>query len=206
VTMTPATSVAEQSRLLLRRRVLDAVGELAAERPWRDVSMADVADRAGVSRQTLYNALGNRRELTEAYVIREADGFVAAVELAVREGGGDPRVALSAALTIFLSAAETHPLVRAIADPDAAGGLIAPITEPGAPVLTMIGDRLAALLSESWPQLSFEQAREVADFLVRLAISHAAMPSGTPEETAERVTRMLGPYLDSLVAAGDRKD
>jgi len=45
----------EAARELLRERVLDALGELLRSRAWSEVTMAHVAARAGVSRQTLYN-------------------------------------------------------------------------------------------------------------------------------------------------------
>src|SRR5438128_2644013 len=113
--MTVRTSYPEASRTLLREMVLDAVGDQLAGRSWSDVTMANVAEQAGVSRQTLYNTFGTRQELAQAYVIREADNFLVAVGEAVRSRADDPRAALSAALEIFLSAAATHPLVRAIA-------------------------------------------------------------------------------------------
>jgi AcrR family transcriptional regulator len=188
----PRPTLAEASRTLRRERVLDAVGEVLAGSVWADVKMADVADAAGVSRQTLYNMFGGRRELAQAYVLREAEGFLAAVEEAIAGGGDDPRIALTAALEIFLSAAETHPLVRAISTGEGGDELLALVTARGAPVLGLVGEALAAMLIEHWPELGAADAR---------AISHAALPSGTPTETAATVTRILGPFLDELLAA-----
>ena len=42
--------------------------------------MADVARAAGVSRQTLYNEFGAAAELAQAFVLREADLFLDAVQ------------------------------------------------------------------------------------------------------------------------------
>ena len=200
----PRPTLAQASRTLRRERVLDAVGEVLGESVWADVKMADVADAAGVSRQTLYNMFGGRRELAQAYVLREAEGFLAAVEEAIGSGGDDPRIALSAALEIFLSAAETHPLVRAISTGEGGDELLGLVTARGAPVLGLVGEALAAMLVEHWPELSGDEARTISDFLVRLAISHAALPSGTPADTAATVTRILGPYLDELLAVSRR--
>ena len=72
----PRPGFAEASRDLLRETVLDAVGELLAERSWPEVTMAQVAERAGVTRQTLYNSFGSRDELAQAYVMREAERFL----------------------------------------------------------------------------------------------------------------------------------
>ena len=69
------------ARALLRDSLLDAAGTLLRDRSWGEVTMAEVARAAGVSRQTLYNEFGSRPEFAQAYVLREADRFIAAVEL-----------------------------------------------------------------------------------------------------------------------------
>ena len=48
---------AEAARTLLRDTLLDAAGDLMRERGWAEVTMADVAAAAGVSRQTLFRQL-----------------------------------------------------------------------------------------------------------------------------------------------------
>jgi AcrR family transcriptional regulator len=190
---------AEASRALLRETVLDAVGELLSDRVWAEVTMAQVAAQAGVSRQTLYNAFGTRQELAQAYVIREADRFLVAVQEAVRADGHDPRAAVASALEIFLSAAATHPLVRAIASAEEGDQLLALVTTRGGPVLDRVTEGLAAVIAENWPRLARAETKLVADTLVRLAISHAALPSGSPKQTAASVARILGPYMDQLL-------
>jgi AcrR family transcriptional regulator len=199
------SSFAAASRDLLRETVLDAVGELAAGRPWAEVTMADVADRAGVSRQTLYNSFGSRQDLAQAYVIREADRFLDAVAIAVREAAPDPRAALHAAAEIFLAAAETHPVIRAVAISESGDELLPLLTTRGGPLVAEVTERLSALLVETWRGLDREKAFEVADTLVRLAISHAALPGAAPSETAASLSRVLGPYLDQLVAGLDAR-
>src|SRR5918997_5774495 len=144
-------SYVEASRGLLREMVLDAVHALLADRAWAEVSMADVAERSGVSRQTLYNAFGGRHELAQAYVLREADRFVAAVEEAVRARAADPRAAVAAALEIFLSAAATHPLVRAISASEDGDELLPLVTTRGGPVVDEVTEQLAAMMADTWP-------------------------------------------------------
>jgi len=190
---------AEASKTLLRDTVLDAVHELLENRPWAEVTMGEVAERAGVSRQTLYNTFGGRDELSQAYVIREADRFLALVAETVRANGGDPRAALSGALGIFLSAAATHPLVRAIASSKDSDELLALITVRGGPVLGGVTSGLARVIAETWPGLPGPETHFLADCLVRLAISHAALPSSSPQETADGIAEILGPYIDRLL-------
>jgi AcrR family transcriptional regulator len=200
VTTAPARpSFADASRDLLRETVLDAVGELAAERPWPEVKMADVAERAGVSRQTLYNAFGSRQEMAQAYVMREGERFLEAVETAIAEHAPDGRAALAAALEIFLSAAGTHPVIRAVTASDSGDELLPLLTTRGGPLVAEITERLADVLVVNWTGVEPRDAALVADCLVRLAISHAALPGGPPGRTATDIASILGPYVDSLV-------
>jgi AcrR family transcriptional regulator len=192
-------SFAETSRELLRETVLDAVGELAAERTWPDVTMADVALRAGVSRQTLYNAFGARQDLAQAYVMREADRFQEAVSVAIREHAPDARAALEAALEIFLSAAGTHPVIRAVTASESGDELLPLLTTRGGPLVAEVTDHLAETLVASWPGLRRADAEQVSDCLVRLAISHAALPAASPRKTAQALARILGPFFDELL-------
>lgn len=192
--------LAELTRGLVRDRVLDAVGELLADRSWAQVTMSDVAGRAGVSRQTLYNSFGSRLQLAQAYVGREADRFLAAVDVAVRDHAAEPRQALAAALEIFLAAAGEHPLVRAIISTDGGEELLPLVTTRGGPLLERATARLTELLVATWPHLRPAQAGPVADALVRLAISYAALPAGEPAATAATIAGILGPSIDEVVS------
>jgi AcrR family transcriptional regulator len=195
---------AETSRELLRETVLDVVGELAADRPWSEVTMAEVAVLAGVSRQTLYNTFGSRQEMAQAYVLREADRFQQAVSAAIRAHAPDARAALEAALSLFLTAAATHPVIRAVAASESGDELLPLLTTRGGPLVAEVTDHLAQTLVESWPGLGRTDAELVSDCLVRLAISHAALPVGAPSETAGGLARILGPFLDELLAKIER--
>ncbi len=191
-------SLADESRALLRDRVLDAVGELLADTSWPDVSMSAIADRAGVSRQTLYNSFGNRQELAQAYVMREGGRFVAAVTDAIRSHS-QPREALQAALELFLVAAAPHPLVRAIGAGDG-GELLPLVTTRGAPLVEFVTEQLAAVIDENWPGLPPQEVALLSDTVVRLALSHAALPGKAPEQAARELSHILAPHLDRLLA------
>jgi AcrR family transcriptional regulator len=195
----PRPSFAEASRSLLRDSILDAVGELLAEKPWSEVTMAAVAKRAGVSRQTLYNAFGNREELAQAYLMREAGRFLAAVEEAVTANAGDARRALASSAELFLSLVGTHPMVRALSTQEGEE-LVALATVRGGALLTGMTDQLGELIVATWPQVDPDGARLLAATLVRLAISHAVLPTAPPEETAADIVRILGPFIDELLS------
>ena len=195
---TPRARYAEASKTLLRDSVLDAVGELLADDAWSDVTMSEVATRAGVSRQTLYNAFGNREELAQAYLMREAGRFLEAIEDAVTSNVDDPRRALTQAAELFLSLASTHPMVRALSTQEGEE-LIALATVRGGALLIGMTDRLSELILSNWPRVDPEGARLLAATLVRLAISHAVLPTGEPERTAADIAKTLGPFIDELL-------
>ena len=184
---------------LLRDSVLASVGELRADDGWHDVTMAEIATRAGVSRQTLYNAFGNREQLAQAYLMREAGRFLAAIEDAVRSNADDPRRALVSAGELFLTLVSTHPMVRAIST-DEGDELVALATTRGGALLAGMTERLSDLILDNWPDVDPEGARLLAQTLVRLAISHAILPTGEPDRTAADIGRILGPFIDELLA------
>jgi AcrR family transcriptional regulator len=192
-------SLAEASRELLRDRVLDAVGEVASAKPWGEATMAEIALAAGVSRQTLYNSFGSRQELAQAYVLREGDRFVAAVESAIRTNAPDARAALRAAVEIFLTAAETHPVIKAVVASESGDELLPLLTTRGGPLVDEVTDRLAQIILESWPGVPRREAGVIADCLARLAISHAALPADRPDRTAKAIAEVLGPYVDQVI-------
>lgn len=66
MTTVKRTSYAEASRAVLRDSVLDAMRELLTRRDWSSITLAAVAEAAGVSRQTIYNEFGSRQALPRA--------------------------------------------------------------------------------------------------------------------------------------------
>jgi AcrR family transcriptional regulator len=195
----------QAARRLLRDTLLDAVGHLLAERSWAQITMAEVARTAGVSRQTLYNELGAREALAQAYVLREADRFLADVETTIAARVADPPAALAAALEGFLVTAAEHPLLRSVMSSDGQDGLLALLTTQGRPVVEPATARLAEIVAATWPVVSPAEVRPLADLLVRVAISYAALPPAPPSVIARNAKAMLRPYIEELLEqAGGR--
>ncbi len=190
------------ARELLRNTLLDAACEQLQTSRWADVTMADIALAAGVSRQTLYKEVGTRDEFAQVLVIREADRFLLAVEHAVGAHLDAPAAALAAAFDVFLAAAAENPLVRAIVHGHGAEELLALFTTHGQPLVERATERLAAVLLASWPLVARDDARLLSECLVRLAISYAALPTGPASMTAASIASLLGPYVEQLVARG----
>jgi AcrR family transcriptional regulator len=188
------------ARELLRDTLLDAAREELRGRRWSQITMADIALAAGVSRQTLYNEFGTREEFAQVLVMREASRFLDSVEHAVTANLDDPARALAAAFDVFLTAAAENPLVRTIVDGDGAEQLLALFTTQGEPLVESASERLAGVLLTSWPLVDARDAAVLSECLVRLAISYAALPKGPASMTAASVATLLGPYVERLVA------
>lgn len=202
--MTDRPKYPAAARRLLRDTLLDAVDHELREKPWSAVTMADIAREAGVSRQTVYNEFGGREGIAQAYVLREADGFVAGIREVVQANAGDARRALAAAFGWFLSAASEHPVLSTLSGGEGNEELLALLTTQGGPVLTSATEQLALVLQETWAGVALDDARLVAEVVARLAISHAALPSGPAAITAQRVAAILGPFAEQLLAAAGR--
>ena len=195
----PATSARpypEAARELLRQTFFDAARDQLAARAWSEITMADIAAAAGVSRQTLYKEFGNRHEFGLALILHEGERFLAEVEAAVLAHTDDPRAAVGAALELFLRSAGEDPLVRIMLSDDGTQGLLPFVTTEGRPVVQWATTRLSAVIEQGWPQAGKPDVALLAEALVRLAISYITTPSENPHQTAEQVAELLGPFID----------
>jgi AcrR family transcriptional regulator len=195
----PRTPYQEAARELLRQTVFDAARDQLGRQPWSEITMADIASGAGVSRQTLYNEFGNRNEFGFAFVIHEAERFMDDVEKAVLDHVDDPRAAVSAAFEHFLTTAGKDPLITVLLSDDGTGGMLPFVTTQGVPVMQWATARLAATVEEGWPQASKADVKKLAESLVRLAISYVTTPGESAEEAAHSVAELLGPFIDKAL-------
>lgn len=110
------TVAAELVKAVQRERVLAAMLRAVAELGYRDASVQDVLDRAGVSRPTFYEHFANKEDCFLAGFDAAAERLRDRVEAAASEGGEDWRDRLAMgmeALLAFLAA-----------EPDAARTLV----------------------------------------------------------------------------------
>jgi AcrR family transcriptional regulator len=190
------TPYPEAARELLRQTFFDAARDQLGERAWSEITMADIAAAAGVSRQTLYKEFGNRNEFGLALILHEGERFLAEVEATVLAHTDDPRAAIGAALELFLRSAGEDPLVRILLSDDGTQGLLPFVTTEGRPVVLWATSRLSAVIEQGWPQAGKADVALLAEALVRLAISYITTPSENPHQTAEQVAELLGPFID----------
>ena len=195
----PRVPYSVKARELLRNALLDAACQELDSRQWADITMADIAVAAGVSRQTLYKEFGSREDFAQVLVLREAENFLDEVEQSVNSHLDDPSKALGAALDLFLTAAAENPLLRAIVVEEGAEELLALLTTHGKPLVERAADRLKEVMLSGWPLMRRRDAELLSDVLVRLAISYAALPDGDTHATAAAVSSLFEPYVQKLV-------
>lgn len=174
--MTTGGSFRADTRAELLARLLDAAREITTAQGWSAVTMGAVANRAGISRQHLYNAVGTKRELGDALVARETDAFLAVVSRELRAHPGDLVAGAVAAVVGALSFGASNDLLKAILTADGGESLLPVLTASPEVVLdrgvAVIAAELAAMREDD-PELP-----RLADGLVRLVISHATQPTG----------------------------
>ncbi|HET9499488.1 MAG TPA: TetR family transcriptional regulator [Marmoricola sp.] len=181
-----------------RDRLLAEAAQLTRQGGWQTLTMAKLADRVGVSRQTVYNEIGSKSQLAEAMVMRELEVFLQAVDLAFEEHPDDLVEALREAARRVLETARTNPLLHAVlsASHGAESDLLPLLTTQSAPLIEAARQMIGDHLTHYEVPLEEDQLDAAVDMVVRLVLSHVTLPSATPAETADQIawiaTKVLG--------------
>ncbi|MDF0529854.1 TetR family transcriptional regulator [Tsukamurella sp. 8F] len=190
------------TRMVSRSTAIEAARQILVDKPWAEITMAEIATLAGISRQTLYKEFGSRDGLAEAYVLRFVDGFLHIVRQEVDSHPGDPHTAIREGFGQFLALAISDPLVRhGIAGPDPQTELLRLLTTDGGKIYTHATDGLTEIFMNSWAAVPIDRARVLSDGLVRLAISNVALRHGTPDSIARNLADLFTPFIERELAA-----
>jgi TetR/AcrR family transcriptional regulator, ethionamide resistance regulator len=177
-----------------RRRILDAARELLEDRPWSQVGIEDVTQRAELTRTAFYRHFDDRQTLLLALVDDVGVGLDLIADPWER-GEGEPIPALRAALRELVRVFHEHGrLLRAISDaatqdPDVA----AMYADLGARLSASAAERIATEVAEGRSRVADPQ--EVGSALVwmneRYLLDHFGQaPLGDPERAAEALTEI----------------
>jgi AcrR family transcriptional regulator len=178
-------------------RVVVAAADLTLEVGWAGVTMGKLADRVGVSRQTVYNEVGSKPQLAEDMVLAELAKFLAVVDGAFDRHPDDLVEAIRAAARGVLELAGSNALLQAVVS--ASYGAETELL----PLLTTHSDALALTASDAvrrrvirYPLDLDEGLLDAAiDMVVRLVLSHVVHPTGTPAATADDIAWISGRTL-----------
>jgi AcrR family transcriptional regulator len=175
------TWLGEERGKLAPERILDAAGDLFAERGVGPVGMGEIAKAAGCSRATLYRYFADREELHTAFVHREARRVGGEVATAVA-GIDDPtRLVTEAVLVAVRRVRETPTLAAWFAEGDAAR--TAALAQPSA-VIEALG-------------MSVVDDPDDARWLVRVILSLLTVPGRDDEDERAMVERYVAPRVTS---------
>jgi AcrR family transcriptional regulator len=189
-------------RTLLRERLLEAAADAFAEEGWRSLTMAKIADRAGVSRQTVYNEFGSKPQLAEQLVMRELETFLEVVRSRFAEH--DELVpAVRSAVEGALVAAQRNALLRAVLEGDGGEAELLPFIFQSLELIDRATGFLLELVNGRFPELPLDAAtlRIALETVVRLVLSHISRPSRSPRETADELAMVIEAVLGGLLSA-----
>ena len=182
----------------LRDRLVTAAIEFTTTKGWAALTMTKLADRVGVSRQTVYNELGAKPQLAEAIIMHELGAFLRVVDKAFVDNPDDVVAAIEGAARGALEMAGESPLLHAVlsSSQGAESDLLPLLTTHSAPVLSAAGGMIRAHVASYDVDLPEERLESLIDMVVRLVISHVMQPAATPAETAPTISwiaaRVLG--------------
>lgn len=181
----------------MRERVVTAASALALEVGWAGVTMGKLAERVGVSRQTVYNEVGSKPQLAEEMVLAELAKFLAVVDAAFDEQPDDLVEAIRSASRGVLELARSNALLQAVVS--ASYGAETELL----PLLTTRNDALVLTATLAVRQrvtayridLDDRHLDTAIDMVVRLVLSHVVHPIGEAAETADDIAWISGRTL-----------
>lgn len=196
--MTSAADRTANAAPSMRERIVEAAVSLTTEVGWARVTMAAIAERVGVSRQTVYNEVGTKPGLAEAMILQELDRFLGVVNLAFDAHPGDLVGAIRAASRDVLVLAEGNPLLHAVVSAThGADTELLPLLTTHAESLLAAAKFVVAGRVEAYDVgLDEEHLAAAIDMVVRVVLSHVMQPSDSPDRTADDLAwiaaRVLG--------------
>jgi AcrR family transcriptional regulator len=181
-------------------RILDAALELSAASGIRNLTVDDVARRAGVGRMTVYRRFGDKAKLLEALAVREGRRCLAELD-AVSPADASLLDLVTEGFVASLRIAREHPLLNRLARHEPQAVLEALLADDSA--IFRMGRAFAAARLRAAPDgasLSQAQAEHAAELLVRLAFSFvllqdSVLPLDDERRARDVARRLLAPIV-----------
>ena len=172
-----------------RERLVAQAADLTRSGGWAAITMAKLADRVGVSRQTVYNEIGSKRQLAEAMIMHELEVFLRAVDAAFEENPDDLGEAIREAAARVLEMAAANPLLHAVlsASHGAESDLLPLLTTQVEPLIEAAHGLVRRHLDTYDHGLDPDRIDPLVDMVIRLLLSHVTSPNATPRETADDI-------------------
>jgi AcrR family transcriptional regulator len=180
-----------------RDRIVTAAVELTTSSGWAAVTMARLAEAAGVSRQTVYNEVGSKPALAETMILEELARFLTVVEEAFDAEPDDLTRAIERAVSDVLTYASSNKLLHAVvsATHGADTELLPLLTTNAGSLLDAAKEVIGARVAPYDPSIDPAHLEPATDMVVRVVLSHVMQPSGTPERTGADIAWLAGRVL-----------
>ena len=191
----------DAARDLMRDAALDVAAEEVVDHGWDGLQMRAVATRVGVSRQTLYNAFGDKHGLAAALIQRLLDRFLARIDAAAA-GASTLRGRWEAVVRSALETADDEPLLAAVLAGTSSDEFLPLLTSDGGPVITRARDHVVATVARFHPELDRGELTATAETVTRLTISHMVLPLHPAGEVAAHVAGLVAPDGHPRVPSG----
>ncbi|MDQ6836707.1 MAG: TetR/AcrR family transcriptional regulator [Actinomycetota bacterium] len=183
-------------------RILDAALELAAASGLRNLTMEDVARRAGVGRMTVYRRFESKPALVDALTVRESRRCLERIAAALGPGGSAGE-RLATVFTATLAVTREHPLLQRLArfEPQA---LISELRRDDSAAFRLVREFLVGLVAEGQHsgELAGGDPEVLAELALRLGASFVLIPDSVLPLNDETSTREAVQALLSGVASG----
>lgn len=173
----------------MRERVLAEARALAGIGGWDAVRVADLAERAEVSRPWIYKEFGDRAGIGAALVRRETEDLLIGVAAVLDQHPDSVIAAIEAAVRHALTEAARNPFISSVATAARSGtdALLPFLTVRPEPVFTLAGQLLHRWLAGRLPDRDGPRLEQASDLAIRLTLSHLLLPAADSERTPERV-------------------
>jgi AcrR family transcriptional regulator len=170
-------------------RVVSAAADLTLEVGWSGVTMGKLAERVGVSRQTVYNEVGSKSLLAEEMVLAELFKFLAVVDTAFDRHPADLVAAIRDAAHGVLELAGTNALLQAVVSRSygAETELLPLLTTRNDALVMAATQAVHARIGAYRIELDQRHLEAAVDMVVRLVLSHVIHPIASPEATADDI-------------------
>jgi AcrR family transcriptional regulator len=182
--------------LSAREALLGVAREVVVAGDWERVTLAGLAGRAEVSRQTFYKEFGNKDGLAKALSALETENYMAELALVLEAHPTDPVAGTRAAVAHTLQTAADDPLLKAmLASARGPSELLPFLTTRAEPLFEAARRLLVGYLTGHWPHLATRDVALVADSVIRLTVSHLVLPLAPIERTADDLATLVDRLL-----------
>ncbi len=182
-------------RAPVRERLLDAAQEAIERSGWSSVTMAGIADAAGVSRQTVYNEFGTKHGLAQELALRELQRFLTVVNERM-DGESELIPGIRAACEGVLLMGEQSLIVRTLVGslPDEHDPELLQIltTESGEIIDSAVAGVKQTIIERFEQPFTDAELTIAVEVVVRLVLSAITRPSKPAAEAASDIAWVVG--------------